>query len=156
MVLRSTTHAKTPRHDAHDMLSWVVMRGNTEGVTWLAPSYLSWHFDILDILVSLSKHLPLIFTIDSSSKWDWEWFQVHLFEWLHLVALGDSCGCGVLVTLGGCCHLDGLEQRRSISTCWWLFVAGSGDCEGSYTFPGGEPKCNSSGLLVSLSYLTYG
>ena len=28
-----------------------------------------------------------------------------------------------------------------------------GDCEGSCTFPGGETKGNSSGLLVSLSYL---
>ena len=31
-----------------------------------------------------------------------------------------------------------------------------GDCEGSCAFPGGEPKGNSSGLLVSLSYLTCG
>ena len=29
-------------------------------------------------------------------------------------------------------------------------------CEGSCTFPGGESKGNSSGLLVSLSYLTLG
>jgi hypothetical protein len=29
-------------------------------------------------------------------------------------------------------------------------------CEGSCTFPGREPKGNSSGLLVSLSYLTCG
>ena len=28
---------------------------------------LSWYFDILDILVSLNKHLPLIYIIDSSS-----------------------------------------------------------------------------------------
>jgi hypothetical protein len=28
---------------------------------------LSWHFDKLDILVSLGKHLPLNFIIDSSS-----------------------------------------------------------------------------------------
>jgi hypothetical protein len=33
---------------------------------------------------------------------------------------------------------------------------GSGDCEGSCTFPGGEPKGNFSGLLMSLTYLTYG
>jgi hypothetical protein len=47
-------------------------------------------------------------------------------EWLHLVALGDHCGCGVLVILGGCCHLDGLEQRWRSGTYWWLFMAGSG------------------------------
>ena len=42
--------------------------------------------------------------------------------------------------------------------------SGVGDCSwpssvimrGSYTFPGGAPKGNSSGLLVSLSYLTCG
>jgi hypothetical protein len=35
-------------------------------------------------------------------------------------------------------------------------MAGSGDCEGSCTFPGEEPKANSSGLLVLLSYLICG
>ena len=35
-------------------------------------------------------------------------------------------------------------------------MAISGDCEGICTFPGGAPKGNSSGLLVSLSYLTCG
>jgi hypothetical protein len=34
---------------------------------WPAWGSLSWHFDILDILVSLRKHLPLISIIDSSS-----------------------------------------------------------------------------------------
>jgi hypothetical protein len=71
------------------------------------------------------------------------------------MTLGDCCGCGVLVSHGGCHHLDGLEQRRSFGTCWWLFVVGSGDCEGSCTFSGREPKGNSSGLLVSLNYLTF-
>ena len=39
-----------------------------------------------------------------------------------------------------------------------VIVSGSdrGDCLGSCAFPGGEPKGNSSGLLVSLSYLTSG
>ena len=40
--------------------------------------------------------------------------------------------------------------------CWCLFVAGFDDCEGSCTFPGGEPQGSSSKLLVSLSYLTCG
>ena len=35
-------------------------------------------------------------------------------------------------------------------------MAAFGDCEGSCTFPGGVLKGNSSKLLVSLSYLTYG
>ena len=42
---------------------------------------------------------------------------MHLLEWLHLVALGDRCGCGV------CRHLDDLEQRRSIGMSWWLFMS---------------------------------
>jgi len=35
---------------------------------------------------------------------------------LHLVALGDSCGYGVLVTLGACRHLDdsGSVDGRSV------------------------------------------
>ena len=39
-----------------------------------------------------------------------------------------------------------------------VIVSGSdrGDCEGSCAFLDGEPKDNSSGLLVSLSYLTSG
>jgi hypothetical protein len=56
-----------------------------------------------------------------------EWFQVYLLEWLHLVAIGDHCGCGFLVTLGGCRHLDGLHQRWRSGMCWWLFMADSGD-----------------------------
>ena len=39
-----------------------------------------------------------------------------------------------------------------------VIVSGSdcGDCEGSCAFPGGALKGNSSGLLVSLSYLSCG
>ena len=72
------------------------------------------------------------------------------------MALGIMLDVGLLVSLGGCRHLDGLEQQRSFGMSWLLFVAGPDDCEGSCTFPGGELKCNSSGLLVSLSYLTRG
>ena len=80
-----------------------------------------------------------------------------LLEWLYLEALGVRVLLwGSLVALGGCHHLDGLEQRRRIGTSWWLFVAISGDCEGICTFPDGALKGNSSKLLVSLSYLTCG
>ena len=39
-----------------------------------------------------------------------------------------------------------------------VIISGSdhGDCEGSCAFPSGEPKGNSSGLLMSLSCLTCG
>ena len=81
---------------------------------------------------------------------------------MHLHRVGASsgtCGCIAavsLVTLGSCHHLDGLEQRRSFGTCWQMFMAGSGDSEGSCTFPGEELQGSSSKLLVSLSYLTCG
>jgi hypothetical protein len=72
------------------------------------------------------------------------------------MTLEDRYGCGFLVSLGGCHYLDGLEQQRSFGTCWILFVAGSGDYEGSCTFPGEEPQGSSSKLLMSLNYLTCG
>jgi hypothetical protein len=68
---------------------------------------------------------------------------VYLLEWLHLVALRDHCGCRFLITLGGCRQLDSLEQRISFGMCWRLFVADSGGCERSCTFPDGELKGNS-------------
>jgi len=43
---------------------------------------------------------------------------MHLLERLHLVTLGDRLSYGFLVTLGGCRHLDGLEQWRSIGMSW--------------------------------------
>ena len=76
-----------------------------------------------------------------------------LFEWLHLEALGDCVLLRVsLVFLGGCRHLDGLEQWGSSSGGWWLspapimvFVRGSWPCLG------GEPK----GTLVNCSWLVW-
>jgi hypothetical protein len=43
---------------------------------------------------------------------------VHLHERLHLVALEDRCGCGVIVTLGSCRHLDGLKQLGDFGKSW--------------------------------------
>ena len=70
------------------------------------------------------------------------------------MALGDCCGCGFVVTLGGC------RQARSsggglarVGDCSWPSL---GDCEGSCTFPNAALNGNSSGLLMSLSYLTCG
>ena len=76
-----------------------------------------------------------------------------LFECLHLEALGvrvllrDS-----FVTLGGCRHLDGLEQRGSLSEGWWLSLALIVVIvRGSWPFPGGAPK----GTLVDCSWLVW-
>ena len=76
-----------------------------------------------------------------------------LLECLHLealdvrVSLRDS-----LVTLGGCRHLDSLEQRESSSGGWWLSPALIVVIvRGSWPFPGGEPK----GTLVDCSWFVW-
>ena len=76
-----------------------------------------------------------------------------LLECLHLEALGvrvllwDS-----LVTLGGCHHLDGLEQRGSSSGEWWLSLALiTVIVRGSWPFPDEEPK----GTLVNCLWLVW-
>ena len=44
---------------------------------------------------------------------------IALLECLHLEALGIRVSLwDSLVSLGGCHHLDGLEQRRRIGTSW--------------------------------------
>ena len=72
------------------------------------------------------------------------------------MALGDRCGCGFFVSLGGCRHLDGLSSEGASTRVGDCLLPSPGDCEGSCTFLGEEPKGNSSGLLASLSYLTCG
>jgi hypothetical protein len=50
---------------------------------------------------------------------------VHLLVSLHLVGTWVFFAAGFFVSLGGCHHLDSLEQQRRSSTCWWLFMASS-------------------------------
>jgi len=72
------------------------------------------------------------------------------------VALEDRCACGVLVTLGGCRHLDDFEQRGALARvgdCSWLSLD---DCEGFLCLLRWSSKGNFSKLLVLLSYLTCG
>ena len=45
-----------------------------------------------------------------------------------------------------------IVERRSVI----VSSSDHGDCEGSYAFSDGELKGNSSGLLMSLGYLTCG
>jgi hypothetical protein len=76
-----------------------------------------------------------------------------LLECLHLEALG-SCILlqDSLVTFGGCCHLDGLDQWGSSSRGWWLSPALiMVIVRGSWPFLGGEPK----GTLVDCSWLVW-
>ena len=59
-----------------------------------------------------------------------------------LVALGDYCDCGFLITLGDCRHLDGCGF---VDWCGDLVIVSApnqGDiCEGFLgLFPGGVPK----------------
>jgi hypothetical protein len=76
-----------------------------------------------------------------------------LLECLHLEALGVRVSLwDSLITLGGCCHLDGLEQRGSSSRGWWLsLVLIVVIVRGSWPFPSGEPK----GTLVNCSWLVW-
>ena len=76
-----------------------------------------------------------------------------LLECLHLEALGIRVSLQVwLVTIDGCHHLDGLEQRGSSSRGWWLSLAPIVVIvRGSWPFPGGEPK----GTLVDCSWLVW-
>jgi hypothetical protein len=79
---------------------------------WSALGRLSWHFDELYTLVRLSKHLSLISFFISASKVGLGVILVHL----HLVeassGTGDRLSCGILITLGRCHHLDGLEATN--------------------------------------------
>jgi hypothetical protein len=70
---------------------------------FLLVIWTSWHPCELSILSP--THLSCLI---ANPKWDWE-IQVHLLVWLHLVTLGDHCGYGFLISLGGCHHLDCLE-----------------------------------------------
>ena len=76
-----------------------------------------------------------------------------LLECLHLEVLGVRVSLrDSLVTLSGCRHLDGLEQRGSSSGGWWLSPALIVMIvRGSWSFPGGEPK----GTLVNCSWLVW-
>ena len=75
-----------------------------------------------------------------------------LLECLHLEALGVRVSLWIsLVTLGGCRHLDSLEQRGSLSGGWWLSPAPIVVIGGSWPFPGGAPK----GTLVDCSWLVW-
>jgi hypothetical protein len=79
---------------------------------WSTLGRLSWHFNELYTLVSLSKHLPLISFLISSSKVRLGVILVHL----HLVeassGTSDRLSCGILVTLGRYHHLDDLEAAN--------------------------------------------
>ena len=75
-----------------------------------------------------------------------------LLEWFHLEALGVRVSLrDSLVTLG-CRHLDGSEQRGSLSGGWWLSPAPIVVIvRGSWPFPGETPK----DTLVDCSWLVW-
>ena len=67
------------------------------------------------------------------------------------MALRDHLSCGSLVTLGGCGHLDDLEQGgvvARVGDCSWPPLS---DWEGFLCLPQWGAKGNSSRLCVSLS-----
>jgi hypothetical protein len=76
-----------------------------------------------------------------------------LLECLHLEALDVHVSLWILlVALGGCYHLNGLEQRGSSSGERWLSLAPIVVIvRGSWSFPDREPK----GTLVDCSWLVW-
>jgi hypothetical protein len=50
---------------------------------------------------------------------------VYLLLSLHLVGIWVIFGYGILVSLGGCCHLDSLEAVEELWQEWYLFLAAS-------------------------------
>jgi len=92
---------------------------------WSALGRLSWLPNILKTLwlVSIRFRLPLISFKIASSKVRLGVILVHL-HWVEASSgTRDHVGCGILVTLGGCRNLDGLEAAED--RCVALIVAGS-------------------------------
>jgi hypothetical protein len=60
---------------------------------------------------------------------------------LHLSGTWVIFGCGILVSLGGCCHLGGMEAAEEF-VARVVFVHGYLPviCEECCVFPGGAPK----------------
>jgi hypothetical protein len=81
---------------------------------WPALGDLSWTFSHSNILLSWAHSLPLISLACLTNQSEFEWFQVHLLMSLHLVGTWVSIGCRILVTLGGCRHLDSLETAEEL------------------------------------------
>jgi hypothetical protein len=107
--------------------------------------HLHWHNN----LVSLAKALPLIFIIDLSSLWDWEWIQVHCLiasrgTWWLCFAMGFTYFSWWLPPPRWLGAARIIERRK-------VLVSGSdrGDCEGFLTFPRRRAKRYSSGLLMA-------
>jgi hypothetical protein len=98
---------------------------------WPALGEVSWTFWHPNILLSWAYSLPLISFTWLTNQSEIEWSQVHLLVSLHLAGTWVIFGCGILISLGGCHHLDGLEAAEELwqelclflATSWW-FVRG--------------------------------
>jgi hypothetical protein len=78
---------------------------------------------------TMSSHLSPLISLHLIAIFEWDWvIQVHWSLLCIQRHLRDCFAAEFLVTLGGCRHLDDLEQRWRSGTCWWLSVTGSGDC----------------------------
>jgi hypothetical protein len=104
-----------------------IRRGTSINRCWPALWRYSWLVDHSSTPLSWAHPLPLISLACLPNQSEIEWSQVHLLMSLHLVGTLVFICCGILISLGGCRHLNGLEQRWRFGTCWWLFVAGFGE-----------------------------
>jgi hypothetical protein len=104
-----------------------IRRGTSINTCWPALWSIYWLVDHSSTPLSWAHPLPLISLACLPNQSEIEWSQVHLLVSLHLVGTWVFICCGILMSLGGCHHLDGLEQRWRSGTCWWLFMAGSSE-----------------------------
>jgi hypothetical protein len=88
----------------------------------LGRSWIFWH---PNILLSWAYSLSLISLTWLTNQREIEWSQMYLPVSLHLVSTWVSIGCGILVSLGGCRHLDGLEAAEELWQEWCLFLVTS-------------------------------
>jgi hypothetical protein len=85
-------------------------RGGPINTCWPAPRGLSWTFWLSNILLSWAHPLLLISLAWLPNQSEIEWSQVHLLMSLHLVGTWVFFCYGILISLGGCRHLDDLGQ----------------------------------------------
>jgi hypothetical protein len=101
------------------------MLGTPIYTCWPALGEVSWTFWHPNILLSWAYSLLLISLAWLTNQREIEWSQVHLIVSLHLVGTWVIFSYGILVSLGGCCHLDGLEAVEVLWQEWCLFLATS-------------------------------
>jgi hypothetical protein len=104
-------------------------------------SSLSWTIWSLLYTLELTKPSPThLSCLIANTKWDWVIPSAFACVFASRGTWRLSCS-GFLISLDGCCHLDGLELVGGVGKRRRLFLPTSRwFVRGSYAFPGGAPK----------------